>query len=49
MGTRASNVVKHIYAAASFRLKVRIESVGGNREGVLFVATDNCVSVRKRR
>ena len=33
MGTRASNVVTHIYATVSFELKMRIEKVGGNRKG----------------
>ena len=31
---RASYVVVYIYATASFGLKMRIEKVGGNREGV---------------
>ena len=31
---RASNVVIHICATASFGFKMRIEKVGGNREGV---------------
>ena len=33
MGTRASNVVTHICTGASFGLKMRMEKVGGNREG----------------
>ena len=32
--TRASYVIAHIYATASFGLKIRIEKVGGNRKGV---------------
>ena len=33
MGTRASNIVAYIYTTSSFGLKLRIEKVGGDREG----------------
>ena len=33
VGTRASNIIAHVYATASFGLKIRIEKVGGNRKG----------------
>ena len=34
VGTRASYVVADIDATSSFRTKMRIEKVGGNRKGV---------------
>ena len=34
VGTRASNVITQICTTASFGLKMRIEKVGGNRDGV---------------
>ena len=49
VGTRASYVVADKDATSSFGTKMRIENVGGNRKGLLSVASDTCVSVRKRR
>ena len=49
VGTRASYVFASVDATASFRSKMRIEKIGSNRIRLLPVATDNCVSVRKRK
>ena len=44
------DVVAYIYATSSFGLKVKIVGVeNGTEKGLLSVATDTCVSVRKRR
>ena len=40
----------HTYAQTfSSGLKMRIEKAGGNREEATCIATNNCVTVRKRR
>ena len=45
MGIRVSQVIMHIDATSS----LRTDKVGGNRIGLLLVASHTCVSVRKRR